>query len=318
MQLLVVLVALCSFIATPAHADDALSQWQLPPSPSTASKAEIELGKKLFFDPRLFGESSHSCASCHHPGLNWSDPVPIQRRQGYLMTRQTPSLINTVYYKRFFWDGRSETLVGAIEQHMKELAATAGETTSLPAVYGPLFKQAFDSETKTPPFIAKALAAFIGTLTVHDTAFDRWIAGDRKALSASARKGFALFTGKANCVQCHTPPLFSDSKVHNIGLNTMDPGFYEVTGRPEHRNSFRTPQLRQVAGTPPYMHNGSLLKLRHVIDYYNRGGDRRSDNNELRELNLSDDEKAELVDFLESLSGSSPTVTVPQLPPNRY
>ena len=164
--------------------------------------------------------------------------------------------------------------------------------------------------------VAKAIANFLRTIVVRDSPFDRWVAGDRSALSQSAKQGFLLFTGKAECSNCHSSPNLSDSKFHNTGLNTLDPGRLDVSGDPEDRNHFRTPSLRQISRTPPYMHTGTKKSLMSVIEFYSHGGDRHGEVNELKVLNLSEQEERELLDFLMSLTGSNTSIAIPQLPVN--
>ena len=188
----------------------------------------------------------------------------------------------------------------------------------LPSAYRQKFWQAFGSPEITSGNIVKAIANFLRTIIVNNSPFDRWVSGDRSAISQSARKGFLLFTGKAKCVECHSSPNFSDSKFHNTGINSLDPGHFDVTGNPEDRNRFRTASLRQASRTPPYMHNGSKKSLMSVIEFYNRGGDRHGAGNELSVLNLSEQEEQDLLDFLMSLTGSDTSIAVPQLPLNDF
>lgn len=295
-----------------------LKVWQLPevsyPENNPNKKVTEELGKQLFFDPRLSGSRALSCASCHHPGLGWTDPLPNTFRPVKSLERQTPSLINVAYQKRFFWDGRSDSLEKAIELHLKEQSLTAISVPALPAAYKQKFEQAFGSPAITSISISKALANFLRTIVSRNSPFDRWIAGDKNALSLSAQRGFKLFTGKAGCVNCHTPPLFSDSAFHNTGLDTLDPGHFDISGNPEDRNRFRTPALRHISQTAPYMHMGSKRSLMQVIEYYSTGGDGHGSNNEIHKIGLTEQQEQELLDFLMSLTGSNITAEVPQLP----
>ncbi|HKI59644.1 MAG TPA: cytochrome c peroxidase [Mariprofundaceae bacterium] len=299
---------------------DELKTWQLAevsyPKSNPYQKATQELGKQLFFDPRLTGDRTLSCAACHFPGTGWSDPIPKSTSEGSGMARQAPSLINVAFQKNFFWDGRSNTLEDAIELHLKELSVMVGDIPALPKAYQQKFQTAFGSPSLNSKNIAKAIANFLRTIVVQDSAFDRWAAGNKTALSQSAKKGFVLFTGKAQCVNCHQGPNFSDSKFHNIGLNTLDPGRFDVSGNPKEKSHFRTSTLRQVSHTAPYMHLGNKPDLMSVIEFYNRGGDRRDGNNELNELHLTEKEEQELLDFLMTLTGSNVSVLIPQLPAN--
>jgi len=300
--------------------EEELKSWRLSeityPESNPYQKATEELGKQLFFDPRLTGDRTLSCAACHFPGTGWSDPLPYSNNEGNGMARQAPTLINVAFQKSFFWDGRSTTLESAIELHLKELSVMAGDIPALPKAYQQKFETAFGSSSVNSTNIAKAIANFLRTTIVQDSAFDRWVAGDKSALSQSAKQGFLLFTGKAQCATCHSGPNFSDSKFHNTGLNTLDPGRFDVSGNPKEKNHFRTSALRQISHTAPYMHLGNKHDLMSVIEFYSRGGDRHDGNNELKELNLTEKEEQELLDFLMSLTGSNASVVIPQLPAN--
>jgi len=302
-----------------------LSAWKLPdvvfPESNPYSPEKAMLGRQLFFEPRLSSSRSSSCANCHHPGLGWADALPRTIRSHQALVRHTPSLINIAYSTSFFWDGRAKTLEDAIEHHLtsrvdmplqteREIAARIGGMKA----YHKQFRKLFDSEQITTRHVAAALATFVRTIIIRDTAFDRWIGGDKSALSKEAIAGFGLFTGKAGCVSCHTPPYFSDFKYHNTGLNSIDPGRFEVTHDPRDHNAFRTPGLRQVARTAPYMHTGTKKTLLEVIRFYNQGGERPAGNNHLQPLHLNEEEIRNLLAFLHSLSGPPIAVTVPALP----
>ncbi|HXH65306.1 MAG TPA: cytochrome c peroxidase [Mariprofundaceae bacterium] len=299
-----------------------LAVWRLPPAPSAASRQEVDLGRQLFFDPRLTGADATSCAQCHVPGLEWSDGRPRPMPQQLTLGRNTIALVNVGYRKSFFWDGRATSLEAAIAGHLTENEGT-GEHSGREVVagiaaldgYRRQFTAIFHSPTITVDEISQALAAYLQTLVVHDTPFDRWINGDSQAIPDDAKQGFRVFTGKAGCVHCHTPPYFSDFRFHNTGMNSIDPGHYEVTGKAEDRSAFRTPDLRQVGRTAPYMHNGSLPTLADVIDFYNKGGDRLDPGNELKPLGLSDTEQHALLMFLDALTDPTPPATeFPALP----
>lgn len=298
--------------------DKTLKAWKLPevsyPESNPYLKATEELGQQLFFDPRLTGDHTLSCATCHFPGTGWSDPIPNKAEATHGMDRQSPALVNVAFQSSFFWDGRSKTLEDAIGLHLKELAITTGNIPPLPQAYQKKFDDIFDSAATTSENIAKAIANFLRTIVIHDSPFDRWVAGDKSALSQSAKQGFLLFTGKAACSTCHSAPNFSDSKFHNTGLNTLDPGHFDVSGDPKDKSSFRTSSLRQISRTPPYMHMGNKHDLMSVIEFYNQSGDRHDKNNELKELHLSEQEEQEILDFLMSLTGSNISISIPQLP----
>jgi len=302
-----------------------LAIWRLPemkyPDQNPYSAEKEKLGRKLFFDPRLSDNPSRTCAACHHPGLGWADGMSraLGNQQG--LGRNTPSLINIGYAHAFFWDGRASSLEDAVSQDLLAPGMASGELADSVvshivgiAAYRGAFTDAFGSEGITFERIAAALATFLRSIRSSSTPFDHWVQGDATAISESAKRGFTLFTGKAECIRCHSAPTFTDSSFHNTGINTVDPGYYEISDKNEHRNAFKTPGLRDAALTPPYMHNGTKLTLVEVIDFYDRGGDALGGGNELHPLHLSAAEKADLLAFLLSLSGEVPETLIPALP----
>lgn len=303
----------------------ATATWILPPVPYPASNpysaTKAELGRKLFFDPRLSDNPARTCATCHHPGLGWTDGMARTMGEGHALGRHTPSLINVGYDKAFFWDGRAKSLEDAVSQDILAPAMSEAKTpreivihiASLPG-YRKEFTQVFGTEGVTFSRITAALATFVRGIVSGPTPFDRWLNGDDKAMSDDARKGFLLFTGKAKCVRCHTGPTFTDSRFHNTGLNSVDPGHFEISGKKRDRNAFKTSELRNVARTPPYMHNGSKKTLVDVINFYNRGGDRVGQGNELSPLNMNAQEKHNLLMFLLSLTSDPKETSIPLLP----
>ncbi|MDQ6959755.1 MAG: cytochrome c peroxidase [Mariprofundaceae bacterium] len=309
--------------APPAHA----AGWMLPPvsypSSNPYSAAKTELGRKLFFDPRLSGNPAQTCATCHHPGLGWADATARTIEEGHALGRHTPSLINIGYAKAFFWDGRATSLEDAVSQDILSPAMSDAKTprdivvriASMPG-YRHEFRQAFGTEGVNFDRITASLATFIRGIVSASSPFDHWLNGNDKAIPDDAKKGFVLFTGKAGCVRCHTGPTFTDSRFHNTGINSVDPGHFEISGKKTDRNAFKTPGLRDVAITPPYMHNGSKKSLVEVINFYNRGGDRIGEGNELSPLNLDAQEKQDLFIFLRSLTGKQKETAIPLLPVN--
>jgi len=299
--------------------------WILPPisypSSNPYSIAKVKLGRKLFFDPRLSGNPAQTCATCHHPGLGWADAMARTMGEGHALGRHTPSLVNIGYARSFFWDGRANSLEDAVSQDILSPAMSDAKTprdiviriASLPG-YRKEFMQTFGTEGVNFDRITAALATFIRGIVSASSPFDHWVNGDDKAIHDDAKRGFVLFTGKAGCVRCHTAPTFTDSRFHNIGLNSVDPGHFEISGKKTDRNTFKTPGLRDVARTPPYMHNGSKRTLMGIIDFYNRGGDRVGRNNELTPLNLNAREKQDLLMFLRSLTSHQKETAIPLLP----
>jgi len=302
-----------------------LNIWKLPPvqypEDNPYSEAKASLGKQLFFDARL--NSNHmACASCHQPGLNFSDGLPQAMVNRHALPRHTPSLINAAYAPNFFWDGRTTKLEIAISDHMGGtndplmIEETLAQVRAING-YRTEFQQVTGREDISATDVVAAIATYIRTLTLKNSPFDRWIAGDRKALSESAKRGFQLFTGKASCNRCHTPPFFSDFGFHQTGSNSIDPGRFEVTFQAKDQNAFRTPPLRQVAETAPYMHAGQKATLREVLHFYADGGERHSAIAPLQPLDLSAGDIEDLLDFLRSLSAPPIQTVIPNLPVSR-
>jgi cytochrome c peroxidase len=291
------------------------------PEDNPMTDETIELGKTMFFDPRLSGDDSLSCASCHIPALGYGDGKPVfEGFEGVEGPRNTPTIINSGYYTSLFWDGRADSLeaqaLGPIESPIEMNQDLDELVVQLSAIdgYVEMFDEAFDDEV-TIENIGKALAAFQRTIVIDDTPFDDFLAGDYSALTEKEIKGMELFAGDAGCLSCHSGPNLSDDSFHNIGMETGDKGRYEVTGDKADKGVFRTPGLYGIAHRGPYMHNGSLETLEDVIDYYDHGGDDHPNKSALmEELNLSEEEKEALHAFLMALSGESPHVDVPALP----
>ncbi|MDX8407720.1 MAG: cytochrome c peroxidase [Mariprofundaceae bacterium] len=313
-----------------AHADDVsnteaigqhnLSHWLLPDPPFPAhnpySESKAKLGKVIFFDPRLSHNKNTSCLSCHNPGLAWADGMERSELAGlHAMPRHTPSLINVAYRQNFFWDGRAASLEHAVSEHLQAIYPDTRELIEeiieIPG-YRTLFSEAFGSKTVSLKNISAALATYLRTIVQRDTRFDRWIRGDKKAISDQAQRGFSLFVGKAKCIACHTPPRFSDGRFHQSSLYSIDPGRYEVSHKDRDRNAFRTPSLRQVSMTAPYMHAGQKPTLSSVIRYYN-AGDKMPDDKK-SPLGLNRQEMQDLEAFLNSLTGDLPAMIMPVLP----
>ncbi|MDX8377221.1 MAG: cytochrome c peroxidase [Mariprofundales bacterium] len=306
-----------------SYSDDDLSSWRLPlissPLHDSYAIAQVKLGRQLFFDPRISGRHALSCASCHHPGLNWSDGMPLSLESLHGLGRHTPNLIYANKQTLFFWDGRAKTLASTIQQHLLNPGIMrAGSAVSLSQYLSTMsgyvqgFSSAFGNVNINIDQIVQSLAAFVNRIQPPRTPFQRWVYGEKEAIDVKAKAGFALFTGKAECIKCHQAPIFSDQKTHNLGLNSVDPGHFEISHLAKDHNSFKTPSLYQIAATAPYMHDGSKDSLQDVIAFYNRGGDRP--NNSLQKLDLSEQEQYELLVFLRCLTGEIAQVTMPSLP----
>ena len=332
----------------------------LPPVPqpvdNPVSRAKVDLGRKLFFDRRLSLNDTFSCAMCHIPeqGFTSNELAMAVGFEGRSVRRNSPTLYNTAYFTRLFHDGREETLeqqvwgpfLASNEMANPSVGAVIGKIRGLTDYQG-LFEAAFDGKGVSMDTVSKALASYQRTLVSGNSAFDRWYyAGVDNAMSEPAKRGFALFSGKAGCSSCHTVEnrhaLFTDNQLHNTGMGyresmgireptervvlapgvfvdvdrdiidsvglppPADVGLYEVTQNPHDRWKYRTPHLRNVALTAPYMHNGSLSSLHDVVEFYNAGGvPNELLDSRIRPLGLDQREIDDLVAFMESLTGDN-------------
>jgi cytochrome c peroxidase len=261
------------------------------PEDNPLTAESIELGRRLFFDRRLSCDQSLSCASCHDPERAFSDGRPLAvgifGRQG---RRNAPALINRGYGRSFFWDGRVAMLE---EQVLKPIQDPNEMDMSL--------AEAAARVGLPPDEISRALASFVRSILSGDSPYDRFINGDRSALTPEQQLGLQVFRGKGNCTACHVGPNFSDERLHNTGVAWRD-GLLTDEGA-DHGN-FKTPTLREIARTAPYMHDGSLSTLQDVVEFYDRGGHPNPNlDSEIRPLRLSPAEKQGLLDFLSTLSG---------------
>jgi cytochrome c peroxidase len=305
--------------------------WRLPAVPTPLENASsgprVELGKALFFDPRLSGNGATSCATCHNPSLGWSDGLKTAvGAGGKTLSRATPTIVNTAFNTQFMWDGRNKSLEDQALGPMKASDEMATDFTtlferlrSMPG-YVAKFDAAYPREGITEETIAKALATFERTVVSNDSDFDRWLAGDTKALSPAQWRGFRVFAdpAKGNCASCHAAPNFTDNGFHNIGLKAgsqPDAGRFNIRAVASMKGAFKTPTLRDIELTAPYFRDGSAATLRDVVEHYVRGGDDRSNiSAEMKPLQLSEQEKEDLVAFLKSLTGRHSAFVVPQLP----
>ena len=292
---------------------------------NTSTPERIELGKQLFFDPRLSGSNFISCSTCHNPALGWSDGQKTAMGHGMqVLGRATPTILNTAYQRFHFWDGRAKSLeeqalgpivaAGEMNQPLDELVT---ELKAIPG-YVQMFETAYPGKGISPDTIAKAIAAFERTIIATESDFDRWLAGDKKAMSEEALWGFVVFKGKGNCIACHSGHNFADDKFHNVGLKGVDnPGRYAVEPNQTLKGAFKTPTLRDIELTAPYMHNGAYDTLNEVIEHYDVGGFEnagKASPDMKPSLNLTERDKKALVAFMKSLTGDPADVTVPQLP----
>jgi cytochrome c peroxidase len=278
-------------------------------------RALTGLGQALFFETSLSETGTLSCASCHRPELSFSDDRPFSPGQrGEPTTRNTPPLINRPEHGFQFWDGRALSLsaqaIFPLEnpQEMGTSATVASARVAALTRYAPLFEAAFGSEEVSPCRLGDALAAFVATLTTHDSDFERQ---SRAALLPSdVVRGEALFRGKARCALCHSGPDFTDGRFHDTGIawkaSSPDLGRGALTGRTGDLRAFKTPTLRELVRTAPYMHDGSLKTLEDVVRHYADGGARSDPGLDpaLKPVALSPEETRDLLAFLRSLSDS--------------
>lgn len=302
----------------------------LPPAPADnpTTEEKAKLGRKLFFDPILSTDGTVSCASCHQPKHGFASPDPVAigigGRKG---TRNAPSVLNRVFGKRFSWDGRDESLeqqmLGPLESELElggnvelviaNLRKNETYVKSFHSVFG-------DGKTKSPvdavttENLAKAIACFERTLTTGNSKVDRFRASEYEALPKTARQGLWIFESRAGCWKCHSGSNLTDEEFHNTGVEhgkeNRDHGRFDHTKDDKHKFQYKTPSLRDVEHTAPYMHDGSIKTLREVVEFYNKGGAPNDPtlDEKMRPLNLTEQEIDFLVDYLKALTGESPAV----------
>lgn len=310
------------------------------------SVEKVALGRALFFDKRLSRDGSVSCAVCHDPARAFSDSNVIAEGVGAKKgTRNSPTILNSMFSELLFWDGRAlsleeqvaHPLVSSFEMGMETEQDLVTRVSSI-SEYRRQFGEVFKAEGLTMSTIAKAIAAYERTLLSGNSPFDRFITGNSAAMTATQLRGWELFRGKAKCIECHTyalsSPFFTDFKFHNTGVAAADSlfetlinnltgsyrsaaeplvlahsdgfselGRYAVTRQPTDIGAFKTPTLRDVELTSPYMHNGSLKTLLDVVRFYNRGGTANSHlDSRMQPLQLTDAEMNDLVEFMRALT----------------
>ena len=301
----------------------------LPPMPIPADNsqtdAKIKLGRELYFDGRLSANNEISCATCHDPKTGWAGHDATDTGVGGRVgNRNSGTIVNSGYMKYQFWDGRASSLeeqaLGPIHNPVEMGETLENVVRKLNAIpgYKRQFQEVFHSDVTTDG-IAKAIASFERTIVSGPSPYDRLLQGDKKALSAEAQRGMEIFNGKGTCIACHGGPLLSDQSFHNlgIGMNAAKPdiGREAVTKDPKDRGKFKTPGLRNVANTYPYMHDGQTPTLEAVVELHNKGGIANPDLDSLiKPLGLTDTEEKDLIAFLKALTGPEPVVTAPKLP----
>ncbi|MCF6158865.1 MAG: c-type cytochrome [wastewater metagenome] len=300
------------------------------PADNPMTAAKVELGRKLFFDPRLSGNNWISCATCHNPALGFADGLPRFRggpaaKEG---GRHSPTIINCVYNKLQFWDGRAPSLeaqaLGPVQNpdEMFETLDNVVRKLSRIPDYSNEFKKVFGTGV-TADGIAKAIAAFERTIIYANSPFDRYMQGDVNAMNESAKRGMDLFLDKAECIICHND--FTDNKFHNLGVPAEGPikedlGRYIVTKEESDKGAFKTPTLRNITETAPYMHDGFFPTLFEVVQFYNVGGGRSENKSpHIHPLHLTPEEVSDLIEFMKALTGELVQIkyeAVPVIYPN--
>ena len=311
-------------------------------NPLTADK--VTLGQALYFDKRLSVDNTVSCATCHDPATAFADRNTLARGiAGRIGTRNVPTTLNAMFNQRQFWDGRARSLeeqamqplLNPLEMGMPDREAVVTRLNAIPE-YRKSFAAAFGKGAITFADVARAIASYERTLLSADSPFDRFMAGDTRAMTEGQKRGWQLFRGKANCIACHAftgdSPFFTDNKFHNTGIKAGDLNLEElwsrfgskplnelahtekftelgrflITKQKQDTGAFKTPTLRDVELTPPYMHNASEKTLLDVMRFYNEGGKRNPYLDEkIRPLNLSDEELSDLVEFMRALTSDS-------------
>ena len=312
----------------PSGIDALKAQYRRPASipfpkdnPYTPEKSA--LGKKLYFDTRLSVTSAQSCASCHSPGFGWGDGLAVGVGHGMAkLGRRSPTIVNAAWGAIYMWDGRLPTLedqaLGPIqspgEMNMK-LDQLMERLASIPE-YRPMFDATFPGQGIKAKTLAQAIATYERTVVSERAPFDAWIEGNEKAISEEAKRGFAVFNGKAQCAACHEGWNFTNEGFQDIGLPSTDVGRGEyLPGVIKMQHAFKTPGLREITRRGPFMHDGSLATLEAVVDHYDHGGVNRPSRSDLmRPLELTAQEKADLVAFLKTLTSDLEPTAVPVLP----
>lgn len=323
----------------------------IEPRNNQGEASKIELGYQLFFDPVLSADKTTSCASCHHPDFGMADGLAKgvgaggrgygahRAGTGPELARNTPSIFNVAFNSFQFWDGRVATLEEQVlvplfaenEMNQHDLAQLLTRLRAIPR-YRELFGKAFGFKTQNDGSeinlqnIARAISAFERKLNITETNYDHFAKGKDDALTTEQLRGLVVFMGQGQCAVCHTPPKFHDDVLSSIGTTTSadknspidpDPGFGAVMRRPDGFGMFKTPALRNVERTAPYMHNGAFKTLEEVVEFYNDGGgrgrgqDAYSQDSKVAKLDLTEQQKKDLVAFMKSLNDLSPPPVVP-------
>ena len=296
------------------------------PSGNLNYAAKVSLGKQLYFDGRLSKNNAISCAFCHNPVAGFADPnqtsVGVGGQRG---GRQSPTVYNTAFNPFQFWDGRAGSLeeqaIGPIHNPIEMAETHENVVDKLSKIKG--YREQFQSALGTGvnmQGIADAIAAFERTIISTNSSFDKFVLGDSQAMGEDAQRGMAVFKGKGRCILCHNGSNFTDNQFHNTGVPQVGPmeedlGRYEVTRRDADKGAFKTPTLRSIIETAPYMHDGAFTTLEEVVDFYDKGGNANPNlDRRLKPLALSPQEKTDLIAFLKALTGEPIPFEFPKLP----
>lgn len=296
------------------------------PEANLQYKAKVELGEQLFFDGRLSKNNAISCAFCHLPTLGFADPRQTSfgvggERGG----RQAPTVLNTAFNPVQFWDGRVSSLEEqalAPIQNPVEMAETHEHVVKKIGNikgYRDQFREVFGADVNLQNMV-EAIAAYERTVLSTNSPFDQYILGTQAAMDKAAVRGMTLFTGKARCLLCHNGPNFTDNQFHNLGVPQVGPqkedlGRYYVSRVEKDKGAFKTPTLRSITETAPYMHDGAFKTLEEVIEFLDKGGEKNSHLSPfIQPLGLTKEEKADLLAFLKALKGEEIPFEMPTLP----
>ena len=296
------------------------------PSSNVNYAAKLELGKQLYFDGRLSKNNAISCAFCHNPGTGFADSRQTSIGVGGgVGGRQSPTVYNTGFNQVQFWDGRARSLeeqaIGPIHNPVEMAETHEHVVTKLGKIkgYQQQFRAVFGTDVNLQG-IAEAIAAYERTVLSTNSAFDKYVLGDAKAMDEAAVRGLSLFKGKARCILCHNGANFTDNQFHNLGVPQVGPmkedlGRYTVSRAENDKRAFKTPTLRSVTETAPYMHDGAFKTLEEVVEFLDQGGGSNPTLSPLvHPLNLTTDEKVDLVMFLKALTGEPIKFSMPKLP----
>ena len=290
---------------------------QFIPRDNPLTKEKIALGRDMFFDRRLSVDGTVSCDFCHSPILGFSEGRYFASGVfGLKSKRNTITSLNRIFGQEHFWDGRAQSIEDVITEHIEDKNVFGNKLGNVVQIlsndekYQEKFENVFDSDINSDG-ISKAIAAFVRTLLSGNSPYDKYVAGNKNALTASAVRGMNLFfSDRLKCSVCHSGYNFTDEKYHNNGtkIDSANPdlGRYLVTNKESDRGKFRTPTLRDISRTSPYMHNGSIKGLNDLIDFYDKGGVPNSYQSPVvKPLQLTIEEKVDLKKFLRSLTGEN-------------